>query len=168
MVRRKCVPVNAAKKRDSFNEDSSFVSSEKNELSTKSTGTIKKSKRKSFVPKRRTIDDIKTSKMQVMRNGRVENMDRTTYKHMRLMQKTTYHLIPKLPFSRLVQEIMQDYGNHHVQPIAMNAIQEAAEIYLVHLFEISNILSLHAKRVTVKNTDMKLALQVRKMSGIID
>ena len=39
----------------------------------------------------------------------------------------------------------------------MLAIQEAAEAYLVQLFEDTNLCAIHAKRVTVTAKDMQLA-----------
>ena len=41
------------------------------------------------------------------------------------------------------------------------ALQEAAESYLVGLFEDSNLCALHAKRYTVDPTDMVLARRIR-------
>jgi histone H3/H4 len=39
--------------------------------------------------------------------------------------------------------------------------QEASEAYLTSLFEDTNLLALHAKRVTVMQKDMKLARRIR-------
>ena len=41
------------------------------------------------------------------------------------------------------------------------ALQEAAEAYLTGLFEDSNLLAIHGKRVTVMQKDMKLGRRVR-------
>tara|TARA_B110001450_G_C17448942_1_gene411185 strand:- start:151 stop:408 length:258 start_codon:yes stop_codon:yes gene_type:complete len=41
------------------------------------------------------------------------------------------------------------------------ALQEAAEAYLVGLFEDANLCCLHAKRVTVNAKDMTLARRIR-------
>jgi len=41
------------------------------------------------------------------------------------------------------------------------ALQEAAEAYLVHLFEDTNLLAIHAKRVTIMQKDMQLARRIR-------
>ena len=45
------------------------------------------------------------------------------------------------------------------QPLA--ALQEAAENYLVRLFEDINLLAVHAKRITVMPRDIRLALRIR-------
>ena len=54
-----------------------------------------------------------------------------------------------------VREITQTYnstpaeGEKRWQVEALMALQEAAEAYLVHLFEDSNLCAIHAKRVTI-------------------
>jgi histone H3 len=47
------------------------------------------------------------------------------------------------------------------QSIAILALQEAAEAYLVGLFEDSNLCAIHAKRSTVMPKDMQLARRIR-------
>jgi histone H3-like centromeric protein A len=42
------------------------------------------------------------------------------------------------------------------QATAINALQEAAEAHLVHLFEMTNLSALHARRITIQQRDMKL------------
>ena len=67
-------------------------------------------------------------------------------RQIRRYQKSTELLIRKLPFYRLVREIVQDFGmNYRVTPGTVNALQEAAEAYLVGLFEDSNLCAIHAK-----------------------
>jgi len=54
----------------------------------------------------------------------------------RRYQKSTDLLLKKLPFQRLVREIAQDFKNDlRFQSTAILALQEAAEAYLVGLFE---------------------------------
>ena len=48
-----------------------------------------------------------------------------------------------------------------VQRLALQAIQEAAEAYLVSLFEDTNLCAIHAKRVTILPRDIQLARRVR-------
>ena len=43
----------------------------------------------------------------------------------------------------------------------MVALQEAAEAYLVGLFEDTNLLAIHAKRQTIMPKDMQLACRIR-------
>jgi histone H3 len=42
------------------------------------------------------------------------------------------------------------------------ALQEAAEQYLVGLFEDSNLCAIHAKRVTIMAKDIQLARRLRR------
>lgn len=80
-------------------------------------------------------------------------------------QKSTDLLIRKLPFARLVREIVQDdFGtdvSYRWQSMAILALQEASEAYLVHLFEDTNLCAIHAKRVTIMQKDMHLARRLR-------
>jgi histone H3/H4 len=62
-------------------------------------------------------------------------------------QKNTDLLIRKLPFQRLVKEIAQDYKSDlRFQSTGILALQEAAESYLVSLFEDTNLCAIHARR----------------------
>ncbi|RHY62745.1 hypothetical protein DYB30_013427 [Aphanomyces astaci] len=80
----------------------------------------------------------------------------------RRYQKSTDLLIRKLPFQRLVREIAQDYKTDlRFQTTAILALQEAAEAYLVSLFEDTNLCAIHAKRVTIMPKDIHLARRIR-------
>ena len=83
-------------------------------------------------------------------------------KDIRHFQKTTALLIRKLPFQRLVREIAQDYKTDlRFQSAAVLCLQEAAEAYLVGLFEDTNLCAIHAKRVTIMPKDIQLARRIR-------
>ena len=83
-------------------------------------------------------------------------------KDIRHFQKTTALLIRKLPFQRLVREIAQDYKTDlQFQSAAVLCLQEAAEAYLVGLFEDTNLCAIHAKRVTIMPRDIQLARRIR-------
>ena len=83
-------------------------------------------------------------------------------REIRRYQKTTELLIRKLPFSRLVREVTQDFKTDlRFQPQAFAALQEAAEAYLVGLFEDTNLCAIHAKRVTIMPKDIQLARRIR-------
>ena len=76
----------------------------------------------------------------------------------RHFQKNTALLIRKLPFQRLVREITQDFKTDlQFQSVAILCLQEAAEAYLVGLFEDTNLCSIHARRVTIMPKDIQLA-----------
>jgi histone H3/H4 len=77
-------------------------------------------------------------------------------------QKSTDLLIRKLPFQRVVKEIAHDNRQEvRFQSSAMMALQEAAEAYLVGLFEDTNLCAIHARRVTIMVRDMQLARRIR-------
>ena len=83
-------------------------------------------------------------------------------REIRRYQKTTELLIRKLPFSRLVREIVQDFKTDlRFQAQAIGALQEAAEAYLIGLFDDSNLCAIHAKRVTIMLKDIQLARRIR-------
>ena len=86
-------------------------------------------------------------------------------------QKTTECLIKKSPFQKLIWNISQEYWicpqglgtpsmQVRFQSAAITALQEAAENFIVGLFEDVNLLAVHAKRVTVMPRDIKLALRI--------
>lgn len=82
----------------------------------------------------------------------------------RRYQKNTDLLIPKLPFSRVIREVAQSLGGTRdlrFQTAAIMALQEAAEAFLVTLFEDCVLCAIHARRVTVMPKDMDLARRIR-------
>ena len=83
-------------------------------------------------------------------------------REIRRYQKSTELLIRKLPFQRLVREIAQEFKTDlRFQGSAVLALQEAAEAYLVGLFEDTNLAAIHAKRVTIMPRDIQLARRIR-------
>jgi len=83
-------------------------------------------------------------------------------REIRKYQKSTELLIRKLPFQRLVREIAHEYkAELRFQSSAVLALQEAAEAYLVGLFEDTNLCAIHAKRVTIMSRDIQLARRIR-------
>ena len=83
-------------------------------------------------------------------------------REIRCYQKSTELLIRKLPFNTLVREITQDFKTDiRFQAEAIAALQEAAEAYLVGLFEDTNLCCIHAKRVTIMPKDIQLAWRIR-------
>ncbi|XP_058092552.1 histone H3.3-like [Magnolia sinica] len=83
-------------------------------------------------------------------------------REIRKYQKSTELLIRKLPFQRLVREIAQDFKTDlRLQSHAVLALQEAAEAYLVGLFEDTNLCAIHAKRVTIMPKDIQLTRRIR-------
>ncbi|KAF2666380.1 histone-fold-containing protein, partial [Microthyrium microscopicum] len=88
-------------------------------------------------------------------------------REIRRYQKSTDLLIAKLPFARLIKEISHDDSitrpgtTLRWQSQAIQALQEAAEAYLVALFEDTNLCAIHAKRVTIMQRDIQLARRLR-------
>ena len=87
-------------------------------------------------------------------------------------QQSTECLTKRTLFNKLIKEISQEYRvcpeglrtpsvQVRFQWTALAALQEAAENFLVGLFEDVNLLAVHAKRVTVMPHDIRLALRRR-------
>ena len=83
-------------------------------------------------------------------------------REIRRYQKSTELLIRKAPFERLVREIAQDFKTElRFRSDSIKAFQEAAEFYLIGLFEDSNLCAIHARRVTIMIKDIQLARRIR-------
>ena len=77
----------------------------------------------------------------------------------RKYQKSTELLIRKLPFQRLVREVVQEMfktKSYRFQSTAILALQEASEDFLVRMFSQCNDICIHGKRVTVQDKDVQL------------
>ena len=113
----------------------------------------------------------KTSKSTIPTSGGVKKAHRfrpgtVALRMIRKYQKSTELLIRKLPFQRLVREIASDFKTDlRFQSSAVLALQEAAEAYMVGLFEDTNLCAIHAKRVTIMPKDMQLARRIRGESS---
>lgn len=83
-------------------------------------------------------------------------------REIRKYQISTENLIKKLPFKRVVHDIFKEMNyDYWIQSSAIHAMQEASEMYLVKVFEDSNLCAIHAKRVTVLPRDIQLARRIR-------
>ncbi|XP_063872997.1 uncharacterized protein LOC135107266 [Scylla paramamosain] len=84
-------------------------------------------------------------------------------REIRHYQSTWNTLIPKLPFSRLVREILADLNRDlRIQSLALEALQESADVFLIGLLGRANMCCIHAHRVTIMPSDMKLVQEVRE------
>ena len=96
----------------------------------------------------------------------------------RRYQKGTELLIRKAPFQRLVRQIFfelprkgvlpdllysVDSTQLRIQSIALLALQDAAEAFLIIIFEDCNWCAIHAKRVTIMKKDMHLVRRLRNL-----
>jgi histone H3 len=80
----------------------------------------------------------------------------------RRFQKSSELLIRKAPFSWLVREIAEKMEvPFRFQSTAVLALQEASEVYLIGLFEDTNLCAIHVKRVTIMPKDIQLARRIR-------
>ena len=79
-------------------------------------------------------------------------------RQIRKYQKSTELLIRKLPFQRLLREVVYEMKkkDYRFQSTAILAMQEAAEAFLVRMFEQCNHIAIHGKRVTVQPKDIQL------------
>lgn len=126
--------------------------------------------RKSLETTHRKVVAHKVRKSQKPQVGGVKKPHRfrpgtVALREIRRYQKSTELLMRKLPFARLTREITQEFARSdyekRFQAAAILGFQEACEAYLVGLFEDTNLLAIHAKRVTVMPKDIQLASQVR-------
>ncbi|KAF8869706.1 histone-fold-containing protein [Mucidula mucida] len=112
----------------------------------------------------RAINQHHTDRPRRFRPGKV------ALRQIRQYQSSTELLIRRLPFQRLVREIAQElmyFPGLRFQSSALNALQEAAEAFLVELFEAANMAAIHAKRVTIMPRDMLLVKRIRGQTPTI-
>jgi histone H3 len=113
----------------------------------------------------------KAARKEALNTGGVKKPHRyrpgtVALREIRKYQKSTELLIRKAPFQRLVREIAMDYkADARFQSTAVLALQEAAEAYLVVLFEDTNLCAIHVKRVTIMPKDIQLARRLRGERG---
>uniref|UniRef100_A0A1I7SFI1 Histone domain-containing protein n=1 Tax=Bursaphelenchus xylophilus TaxID=6326 RepID=A0A1I7SFI1_BURXY len=99
------------------------------------------------------------SKRLVKRNGVLRDIKR--------LQSTTNLLIPRASFLRLVRQVTASFATDMRYKVeAVMALQEASEAFLTQLFEDSNLLAIHARRVTLMNRDMTLAKRIRGLDNL--
>lgn len=84
------------------------------------------------------------------------------------LQNNTGHVIPRLPFARLVREIMIDFCPDicRIQTEALAALQEASEMYLSHMMEDAYRCTLHRARQTLMPIDVQLVRLIRGISDL--
>ncbi|XP_049537021.1 uncharacterized protein LOC125951919 [Anopheles darlingi] len=87
-----------------------------------------------------------------------------TIKEIINLQATVNTLIPRLTFGRVIREILTEYSSSDMRVTAemLTCLQEAAEVYIVQMFEDAYRCTLHRGRVTLIPKDMELALLIRR------
>lgn len=89
------------------------------------------------------------------------------HKECRYWQKKVKLLIPKAAFDRLVKEILNEHitvggsFNGRMTNEAKEALQEAAENFLIETFDQGGSCMLHRRAFTLKTEDLDLALSFR-------
>jgi len=81
-----------------------------------------------------------------------------TLRSIKKLQNSTGLLLQKAPFNKTVREITASITPKTMyQKRAMEALQEAAESFLIERFHAANKHAIHAKRKTITVDDMKMA-----------
>lgn len=76
-------------------------------------------------------------------------------------QGNTELLIRKVAFQRIVRDVAQSLGRCRFEVQALLALQEAAEMFLVGLFEDTALCAVHGRRVTIMPRDLQLSSRIR-------
>lgn len=117
------------------------------------------------IPRRVTKSKKTTNSSGVVKRPHRFRPGTVALREIRRYQKSTELLIRKLPFQRLVREVAAAYQDDiRFQASAIAGLQEAAEGFLVGLFEDTNLCAIHAKRVTIMPKDIRLARRIRGRS----
>lgn len=75
----------------------------------------------------------------------------------RRLQKSTQPCIPRLPFQRVVREVLQQFKNDfRMQGQSIEALRESSEMFLTQMFEDCALVALASKRVTILPRDIRL------------
>ena len=108
------------------------------------------------------LDQVRSKSVSKVTRGRRFQPSIKASWEIRRFWKFTELLIPKLPFLRMVCEILQrDHSCHHIQAGAVLALHEATEAYLICLLEDTNLCAIYAKHVTILPKDMWLAHRIQ-------
>lgn len=140
----------------------------------KSTGSWGKNLNQKLAAKRGKGKNLNknASDFEIKKRHRRYRPGTLALREIRRLQQRTDTLIPKRPFYRLVKEItalIHSSGHDYkYQSAALGALQEAAEAYIIRLFEDTQLCAIHAKRVTIMVRDIHLALRIRGESIHMD
>lgn len=95
--------------------------------------------------------------------SRVDRLNR----EIKLLQKSTCFMIPRLPFGRLVREFIQKHSPSTtcITRGALEALQTATEMFLTQRFQDSYLMTMHRGRVTLEVRDMALMAAICKLHG---
>ena len=108
------------------------------------------------------VEKVKGKVKEVKKESKKRGWGMKDLKEIRRFQLLTKLLVQRLPFQRLVKELIQVRREDlKVQGLAVKALQEAGEAFLVGLLKQANLCAVHAKCVTIMPKDIQLARQIR-------
>ena len=88
-------------------------------------------------------------------------------REIRRYQKTTELLLRKKSFYQLCREMVQDFSaDMRYQSSSILAMQEATEAYFACLFEDTNLVAIHTRRVTILPKDIQLVRRIRNEDAV--
>ena len=111
---------------------------------------------------RQRLDALSQAGLRVMTRKPRYRPGTIARQEIRKYQLSTELLIPKLPFQRLVKEVAGAIGPYRFQSTAILALHEAAEAYIVQLFQEADQCRYHSNRKTLMVKDLQLAHRIRK------
>ena len=114
-----------------------------------------------YIPTRRDFQEVQEAGDTITAANRY-HPGRLALQEICHYQKCTNLLIHKLPFQQLIRELAQKFKvNVRFRSSALMALQEAAEAYLIRLFEDMNLCAIHTKWVTIMPKDIQLVRRIR-------
>uniref|UniRef100_A0A7E4ZW21 Histone domain-containing protein n=1 Tax=Panagrellus redivivus TaxID=6233 RepID=A0A7E4ZW21_PANRE len=119
---------------------------------------------------RRRVDNsgIHIARGKVVKKTKKSAPGTAALKEIRKYQANGNSLLKVAPFARVVKDLIEKIAGpgYRVQGLAVKALMEGAENFLVTLFETANMAAHHAKRVTLQQKDMHLVLRILDAWGI--
>ncbi|KAL7079506.1 hypothetical protein ACQ4LE_001780 [Meloidogyne hapla] len=119
-----------------------------------------------------TIDDksfLNNTSINIGKKTRRSKPKTKVLLEIRKFRKTTRHMIPRSPFSRIFKEILQNVSkpgsNLNVELKAIDALHESSEAFLTTFYEAAHRCAIHAKRETVKPQDFNLVWWILNAFG---
>ena len=112
------------------------------------------------------ISERKRKQLKAIRDEKLEKQRKIqrgmqALREIQKYQKGVDLLIRRVPFQRLVREIVQKRKEGlKLQSSAVLALQEAGEAFLVGFMEQANLCAIHAKMVTIMPRDIQLARRI--------
>lgn len=116
---------------------------------------------------RKTAQPKKTTTKQPRKQANPESRARKMTREIARLQSTDKLMIPRLPFSRLVREIIQSSTPYvtMITTSALEAIHASAEMYLTQRFQDAYLLTNYRGRVTLEVRDMAMVAYFCKNYG---